>query len=71
MLVSYLLPLFLNTTKITHDDSIKFSREFMSIAVSYSRRFAKYRHNAEKQEKQIRAQYVHRLGKLYADTKRG
>ena len=50
MLVSHLQPLFLNNAKITHDDSIKFSREFMSIAVSYSRHFAKYRHNAEKQE---------------------
>ncbi len=57
MLVSYLQPLFLNNAKITHDDSIKFSREFMSIVVSYSHHFAKYRHNAEKQENK----FVHNM----------
>ena len=49
MLVSHLQPLFLNNAKITHDNSIKFSREFMSIVVRYSRHFAKYQRNAEKQ----------------------
>ena len=50
MLVSHLLQLVLNNAKINHDDSIKFSREFMSIVVRYSRHFAKYQRNAEKQE---------------------